>query len=178
MTQSLWLKDINFGRWNSDFCWEAMLFHFPERIVWLVKYYRKSCIFSRKWKVNHFGLSKSRQKTHPHESCSSESVGRVSVTGLGCLACPWDPSSSFPACCGPEVSSYHPRWFGGLLPHFRHSLNKRACQWLFHLAESGYSINICWMSLIILMKRDPFVLLGHWVYHLLNGLWLPGLTNL
>lgn len=77
-----------------------------------------------------------------------------------------------------QLGPHHPRWFGVLFPHFRYSLNKRTCPSLLCLAESRYSINICWMSLIILMKRDSFVLLGHWVYHLLNGLWLPGLTNL
>lgn len=53
-----------------------------------------------------------------------------------------------------------------LLPHL--TLNKRPCWSLLCLAESRRSINICWISPIILMKRDPFVFLGHWICHLLK----------
>lgn len=96
----------------------------------------------------------------------------------GYWACPQDTGSSFPLGCSAQLGPHHPRWFGVLLSHFRYSLTKRTCGSLLGLAESRHSINIYWMNLVILMKRDSFVLLGHWVYHLLNGLWLPALTNL
>lgn len=123
------------------------------------------------------GLNKPRQRTQSIRAAPPRVCGQNGCHS-GCPDCPQNTGSSSPSSCRAQLGPRHPRWFGVWLPHFKHSLNKRSCWFLLGLAESRHSINICWMSLIILMKRASFVLLGHWVYHLLNGLWLPGLTNL
>lgn len=152
-----------------------MLFHF-HRDYWLVceMLQQKLHFFQN---VQGLVLSKPRQKSHPIKAAPPGVMGATGAAMprlLGLSPGHWPFLPIRLQGTGRSTPSQVTRGCASL----PHPLNKRPCRSLLCLAESGRSINICWVSLIILMKRDPFVFLGHWICHLLNSLWLPGLTNL
>lgn len=168
LTQQFLLTDINSGRGNSDFSLEMVLFqfHWDHWLVCEMLQWKLHCLQN----VKGLGLNKPRQKTHPVR-VAPPGVCRQNRCHSGCPACPQDTGFSSPSSCSAQLGPHCPRWFGVLLPRFKHSLNKRPCRFLLGLAESRCSINICWMRLIILMKRTSFFswTIGFTIYSMACG---------
>lgn len=165
LTQQLLFRDI-----HSDTSLKVMLFHFHWDYGLVCEMLQQNLHFPQKC-----------ERSWPEQAKAENSPLKAAHSSRGQHGCLWQGLSPGPRlflsirskCIGRSTPS---QVIGALLPHL--TLNKRPCRSLLCLAESRRSINICWMSPITLMKRDPFVFLGHWICHLLNGLWLPGLTNL